>query len=129
MSVHRATCHNAVRLSQLQPERFVDVSWDQDRSGLPFRVQIEIRALDRGGLLVDLTKVMSDYGVNILSVSMNTTADQVSNGRFSFELADLGHLDAVLSALRRVDGVFEAVRLTGESRKDPVRGSVPDSDV
>ncbi|WP_026459368.1 RelA/SpoT family protein [Schaalia vaccimaxillae] len=117
VSVHRSTCHNAMRLEELQPERFVDVSWDSDRSGLPFRVQIEIKALDRGGLLVELTKTLSDYGVNILSVSMSTATDQVSNGRFSFELADLGHLDAVLSALRRVDGVFEAVRLTGESPK------------
>ncbi|MDC4233230.1 bifunctional (p)ppGpp synthetase/guanosine-3',5'-bis(diphosphate) 3'-pyrophosphohydrolase [Actinomyces sp. B33] len=116
VSVHRSSCHNAVRLEELQPERFVDVAWSADRTGTPFRVQIEIRALDRGGLLSDLTRVLSDYRVNILSVAMRTSADQVSTGRFGFELADLGHLDAILSALRRVDGVFEAVRLTGEQR-------------
>ena len=54
---------------------------------------------------------MSDYRVNIVSASTNTTSDQVSLARFSFELADMAHLNAVLSALRRVDGVFEAVRV------------------
>ena len=112
ISIHRSTCANAVRLGELQPQRFVDVSWSGEGAGAPFRVQIEVRALDRGGLLSDLTRVLSDYGVNILSASLNTSGDQVAGGRFSFELADLGHLNAVLAALRRVDGVFEAVRLS-----------------
>ena len=116
VSVHRSTCANAVRLGQLQPQRFVDVSWNAQSTGTPFRVQIEIRALDRGGLLSDLTRVLSDYRVNILSASLHTNGDQVAGGRFSFELADLGHLNAVLSALRRVDGVFEAVRIGATPR-------------
>ena len=111
VSVHRRTCANAVRLRQIQPERFVDVSWNSDGSSAPFRVQIEVRALDRGGLLSDLTKVLSDYRVNSLAASLKTDGDQVASGNFSFELADLSHLNAVLSALRRVDGVFEAVRI------------------
>ena len=111
VSVHIASCHNAVRLKELQPERFVDVSWARGVSGQVFRVQIQVKALDRAGLLSDLTKVMSDYRVNIVSASTKTTSDQVSLARFSFELADMAHLNAVLSALRRVDGVFEAVRV------------------
>ena len=115
VSVHRSTCANAVRLGQLQPERFVDVSWNEKGLGAPFRVQIEVRALDRGGLLSDLTRVLSDYRVNILAAALKTDGDQVASGNFSFELADLGHLNAVLSALRRVDGVFEAVRIGADS--------------
>ena len=115
VSVHRSTCANAVRLGQLQPERFVDVSWNEKGLGAPFRVQIEVRALDRGGLLSDLTRVLSDYRVSILAAALKTDGDQVASGNFSFELADLGHLHAVLSALRRVDGVFEAVRIGADS--------------
>lgn len=115
VSVHLATCRNAVRLEELQPERFVDVSWAEGMTGQVFRVGIQVRALDRSGLLSDLTRVMSDYRVNIISASSNTSSDQVSTCRFSFEMADMGHLNAVLSALRRVDGVFEAVRLSGQN--------------
>jgi GTP pyrophosphokinase len=117
VSVHRSDCQNALRLQELHPERFIEVSWDQDHPGGQFLVQIETRALDRAGLLSDLTRVLSDYRVNIITGSMSTSADQVASARFSFELADMSHLNAVLAALRRVDGVFEAVRLTGAERR------------
>jgi GTP pyrophosphokinase len=117
VSVHRSDCQNALRLQELHPERFIEVSWDQDHPGGQFLVQIETRALDRAGLLSDLTKVLSDYRVNIITGSMSTSADQIASARFSFELADMSHLNAVLAALRRVDGVFEAVRLTGSERR------------
>lgn len=117
VSVHLATCHNAVRLKELQPERFIGVAWTEGAAGQVFRVQIQVKALDRAGLLSDLTRVISDYRVNILSASTNIANDQVSISRFSFEMADMGHLNAILSALRRVDGVFEAVRLSGQKTK------------
>lgn len=116
VSVHLASCRNAVRLQELQPERFIDVAWEEGVTGQVFRVQIRVRALDRSGLLSDLTRVMSDYGVNIITATTRTSNDQVSTAQFSFEMADMGHLNAVLSALRRVDGVFEAVRLSGQDR-------------
>ena len=91
----------------------MEVSWSGGQTDVQYLVQIATRALDRSGLLSDLTKVMSDYRVNILSASMTASRDQISTARFSFELADMSHLHAVLAALRRVDGVFEAVRVTG----------------
>ena len=117
VSVHRSDCQNAQRLEELHPERFVEVAWNAERSGTSYLVQIETRALDRSGLLSDLTKVLSEYQVNIITGSMTTSADQIAYARFSFELADMSHLHAVLAALRRVDGVFEAVRLTGNERR------------
>lgn len=119
VSVHRADCQNAQRLEELHPERFVEVSWSTERTGASYLVQIETRALDRSGLLSDLTKVLSDYRVNIITGSMSTSADQIAYARFTFELADMSHLNAVLAALRRVDGVFEAVRLTGNEKRSP----------
>lgn len=122
VSVHRADCQNALRLGELHPERFVEVSWSDERGGTQYLVQIETHALDRPGLASDLTKVLSEYQVNILSGSMSTGPDQVAYSRFSFELADMSHLNAVLAALRRVDGVFEAIRITGNEK----RGSRPE---
>ncbi|MDO4259394.1 MAG: bifunctional (p)ppGpp synthetase/guanosine-3',5'-bis(diphosphate) 3'-pyrophosphohydrolase [Actinomycetaceae bacterium] len=113
VSVHRSACQNALRLTEEQPERFTEVEWNAGTVGAQYLVQIETRALDRPGLLSDLTRTLSDYRVNILSATTATSRDQIASARFSFELADMGHLNAVLSALRRVDGVFDAVRLTG----------------
>ena len=112
VSVHQRSCPNAVRLEGLHPERFVRVSWSNEHSQAQYLVQIQTKALDRPGLLADLTKVMTEYRVNIVSASTVSTRDQVATARFSFHLAEMGHLNAVLSALRRVDGVFEAVRVS-----------------
>ena len=112
VSVHQRSCPNAVRLEGLHPERFVQVSWSSEHSQAQYLVQIQTKALDRPGLLADLTKVMTEYRVNIVSASTVSTRDQVATARFSFHLAEMSHLNAVLAALRRVDGVFEAVRVS-----------------
>ena len=112
VSVHQHSCPNAVRLEGLHPERFVRVSWSSEHSQAQYLVQIQTKALDRPGLLADLTKVMTEYRVNIVSASTVSTRDQVATARFSFHLAEMSHLNAVLTALRRVDGVFEAVRVS-----------------
>ena len=112
VSVHQRSCPNAVRLEGLHPERFVQVSWSSEHSQAQYLVQIQTKALDRPGLLADLTKVMTEYRVNIVSASTVSTRDQVATARFSFHLAEMSHLNAVLTALRRVDGVFEAVRVS-----------------
>lgn len=121
VSVHRADCENAVSLRRQHPERFVSVSWNAQRAAAPYRLQIVVRALDRAGLLTDLTRVISDYKVNILSATTSTGADQVATARFSFEMADPSHLDAVLGGLRRVENVFDAHRLTGTAQPRATR--------
>jgi len=114
VSVHRADCENLVRL-RAQSERLIDVQWT-GQSETTFLVQIEVEALDRNRLLSDVTKVLSDYHVNILSAQVATTKDRVAWSSFSFEMADPSHLGAVLAAVRRIDGVYDARRVTGGKR-------------
>lgn len=113
VSVHREDCINATRLKNEHPERFVEVSWADDQSGGQYLVEIEIKALNRPGLLNDLSKVLSDHGVDILSGSMSTTGDQIASARFSFGLPGVTYLATVLNSLRQVDGVFDAERRMG----------------
>ncbi|MCA5894041.1 bifunctional (p)ppGpp synthetase/guanosine-3',5'-bis(diphosphate) 3'-pyrophosphohydrolase [Isoptericola sp. NEAU-Y5] len=112
VSVHRADCANAEQLRQAQPERIVEVGWTTGASTM-FLVQIQVEALDRSRLLSDVTRVLSDYHVNILSASVSTTTDRIAMSKFVFEMAEPGHLQQVLSAVRKVDGVFDVYRLTG----------------
>ncbi|MDE5640613.1 MAG: ACT domain-containing protein, partial [Bifidobacterium castoris] len=111
VSVHRVDCLNMINLKRREPERVVDVSWTNDK-GL-FMVRIQVEALDRPHLLSDVTRVLSDHGVNILSGSIATGSDRVATSQFSFEMADPQHLNTLLSAVRKIDGVFDVYRLTG----------------
>ena len=111
VSVHRVDCGNVEGL-RAQPERLVDVEWDVGPNTL-FLVQIQVEALDRSRLLSDVTRVLSDHHVNILSASVSTSRDRVAISRFIFEMADPAHLNSVLAAVRKVDGVFDVYRITG----------------
>ncbi len=110
VSVHRSDCLNGAELSEGQPDRLIEVEWDAEHQG-QFPTTIEVRALDRGSLLVDVAKVLADHGLNVTGVSTETGNDAVAIMQFDFELADVTQLDSVLSSLYNVESVYEAYRL------------------
>ena len=116
VSVHREDCGNVGGLLA-EPDRIVEVDWSVT-SGSVFLVQIQVEALDRNRLLSDVTRVLSDHEVNILAANVSTSRDRVAISKFTFEMADPGHLGHVIAAVRRVDGVFDAYRMTGKRAED-----------
>ncbi len=110
VSVHRNDCPNVGSLTA-QPERMVEVEWAPSAQSL-FLVAIQVEALDRARLLSDVTRVLSDHHVNILSANLQTGRDRIAKSRFTFEMGDPAHLGHVLSAVRLVDGVFDVYRVT-----------------
>jgi GTP pyrophosphokinase len=110
VSVHRVDCVNLQHLTQTQRERMVTVHWAPSDASV-FLVAIQVEALDRTRLLSDVTRVLSDQHVNILSASVTTTRDRVAISRFSFEMGDPKHLGDVLRAVRGVDGVYDVYRM------------------
>jgi GTP diphosphokinase / guanosine-3',5'-bis(diphosphate) 3'-diphosphatase len=111
VSVHREDCSNVSGL-RAEPDRIVEVEWAPSAATV-FLVQIQVEALDRARLLSDVTRVLSDAHVNILSASVQTTRDRVALSRFTFEMGDPTHLGHVLAAVRRIDGVFDVYRMAG----------------
>ncbi|WP_327188671.1 bifunctional (p)ppGpp synthetase/guanosine-3',5'-bis(diphosphate) 3'-pyrophosphohydrolase [Streptomyces xinghaiensis] len=114
VSVHRADCVNVDSLSQ-QPERILEVEWAPTQSSV-FLVAIQVEALDRSRLLSDVTRVLSDQHVNILSAAVQTSRDRVATSRFTFEMGDPKHLGHVLRAVRTVEGVYDVYRITSARR-------------
>jgi len=110
VSVHRADCTNVKALKD-DPERMIEVSWAPSTKSV-FLVQIQVEALDRSGLLSDVTRVLSEHHVNILSATVSTNNDRLALSRFVFEMGDIVHLDRVLNAVRRIDAVYDVYRVT-----------------
>ncbi|MCX6437749.1 MAG: bifunctional (p)ppGpp synthetase/guanosine-3',5'-bis(diphosphate) 3'-pyrophosphohydrolase [Actinobacteria bacterium] len=111
VSIHRGDCINADDLRSTQSERVVDVRWRAGAASV-FLVNIQVEALDRPSLLADVTRTLSDQHVNILSASVTTSKDRTAFSRFTFEMADAKHLDAVLAAVRTIEGVYDVYRTT-----------------
>ena len=110
ISVHRSDCVNFAELADMK-ERVVEVRWIANAK-TTFLVAMQVEALDRPHLLSDITKVISDQHVNILSATLSTGRDRVAKSRFTFEMGDAKHLGAVLKAVGNVQGVFDAYRVT-----------------
>jgi GTP diphosphokinase / guanosine-3',5'-bis(diphosphate) 3'-diphosphatase len=116
VSVHRTDCANAAALSAGEVGRLIEVEWDRERMG-SFVAAIEVKALDRSRLGVDVWKVLSDHHLNILRSESHTSPDRVSRMRFEFEMADPAHLESLLSSIKRIDSVYDGYRIL------PGRGS------
>ena len=113
VSIHRRTCTNADGLLG-QADRLVDVEWAPSATSV-FVVSIQVEALDRHGLLSDVSRVLSDESVNILSAAVSTNRNRVAVSKFTFEMAEAKHLGHLLRTVRNVDGVYDVYRVHAAS--------------
>jgi GTP pyrophosphokinase len=109
VSVHRRACTNASALMD-QSERIVEVEWAPSADST-FVVSIQVEAFDRHRLLSDVSRVLSDERVSILSATVSTNRDRVAVSKFTFEMAEAKHLGHLLRAIRNVDGVYDVYRV------------------
>jgi len=116
VSVHRDDCSNAVALAHRLGERVIDVEWDGATRG-QYRVTLEVMAFDRSRLLFDVSKVVAEFHLNIVSSSSVTSGSRIVRMVFDIELADPSHLNSLIAGLKGVDGVFDAFRqLPGQNK-------------
>jgi GTP pyrophosphokinase len=107
VTVHRKHCVNALKMSS---ERQIDVQWEVD-VGETYPVKIRIRSYDRVGLLADIASSISKNGANILSANTETKGRKTVESFFAITVEDTEHLDRILSAIRKVKHIHEAIRI------------------
>ena len=109
ITIHRGDCPN-VRALRRNPERFTSVEWEGGGSQ-SFRVQIALDSWDRPRLLEDVARTFAEHGANIVAYG-GTVEDDMARNWYTAEIGDVKALRALLTALRNVDGVFDARRMT-----------------
>jgi guanosine-3',5'-bis(diphosphate) 3'-pyrophosphohydrolase len=107
VTVHRASCVNALRMS---PERQIEVEWSTE-SADRYPVKIQILSYDRVGLLADVVSSISKFGANILNASSETKETQMVESFFTINVEDKEHLEKILSAVKKVKHVQDARRV------------------
>jgi guanosine-3',5'-bis(diphosphate) 3'-pyrophosphohydrolase len=109
ITIHREDCPN-VRALRRNPERFTPVDWDGDVTK-SFRVQIAVDSWDRPRLLEDVARTFAEHGANIVAYG-GVVEDQLAKNWYTAEVGDVKGLRALLNALRNLDAVFDAYRVT-----------------
>jgi len=109
ITIHREDCSN-VKALRRNPERFTKVSWDGGATQ-SFRVQIAVDSWDRPRLLEDVARTFAEHGANIVEYGGHVE-DQLAKNWYVAEVGDLKALRSLLTALRNLDAVFDAYRVT-----------------
>ncbi len=109
VTVHRIDCPNIKDLRH-EPDRFIKVKW-AEKIAAAFPVEVKVEALDRTKLLRDITNVVAEYDVNIMSASVSIDKENVTTTKLIFEVGNLKLLNDVLVNIKKIDGVFDAYRV------------------
>jgi GTP diphosphokinase / guanosine-3',5'-bis(diphosphate) 3'-diphosphatase len=109
ITIHREDCPNVKALKR-NPERFTPVDWDGGASQ-SFRVQIAVDSWDRPRLLEDVARTFAEHGANIVSYG-GVVEDQLAKNWYTAEVGDVKALRTLLNALRNIESVFDAYRVT-----------------
>ncbi len=106
VTVHRTSCVNALKMN---PERQIDVEWNEDVSET-YPVKIIVRSNDRIGLLADIAASISKHASNIVSAQTETQENGVVATFFTIYVNDIDHLNTLLSEIKKVKLVHDASR-------------------
>ena len=108
ISIHRQSCSNVARMKERQPERLITADWGKPRDEV-FPVDVVVEAMDRQGLLRDISEVFSRERINVTAVNTLSKNLQARMG-FTLEVRGLDELKRALLLVREVPGVLSAAR-------------------
>ncbi len=116
ITVHRADCPNLVNVHD--PGRLVRVSWG-DGKGTKYPAGIRLEALDRVGMLRDVTTMLADEKVNLVSVHTHKRPGSATTTlRMTLEVTGVEQLYQLMDRLKSIQGVYEVQRDTGGKIED-----------
>lgn len=110
--VHKATCPEMDRLASQYGKYIIksEIKWSQHKS-MSYLTSVEIRGIDRMGMLLDLSKIITDdFSINMRSVSISSH-DGVFEGNLSLYVRDTESLNALLDRIRKIKGIESVKRL------------------
>ncbi len=116
VSIHRTDCINIINLSDMIRARLIDAEWQQGASegsnGL-YLAEIKIFGNNRTGLLVDITKIFTERGIDINAINSKTSKQGVATISVSFNTKGKMELQSLVDKIRQVESVIDIERTTG----------------
>lgn len=111
VSIHRQDCMNLLQLQGSEASRVIQVEWGE-RPASAYPVDVEVQAYDRAGLLRDITSILANRKINVLSMNTRSnTNDHSATIALTLEIADIDQLSRLLAAIRQLPNVLEVRRL------------------
>ena len=115
VSIHRTDCINVLNLSEIDRGRLIDAEWQQgmDESEGLYLADIRIYGQNRMGLLVDVSKVFTERGIDIISIHSNVSKQGMATTDVSFRTRGKDELQSLIDRMRQIESVVDVERTTG----------------
>ena len=116
ISVHRTDCINIINMSELDRSRLIDAEWaamEQDGNGEKYTADIKIYANNRTGLIVDVSKILTERKIEIKAMTCKTNKHGTATLELSFEISGVSELREIVSKIRGIEGIIDIERSAG----------------
>lgn len=113
VSIHRTDCVNMINLTDEERARLIESEWqitEKVNSNTLYKAELQVDADDRTGMLVDVSKVLTDEGVPIRSLNARISNNNSSVFNITIEIKNSEQLAIVTTKLLNIKGVYEVVR-------------------
>jgi GTP pyrophosphokinase len=117
VSLHSITCPNVAAYKATEPERLVDINWVES-NGERYPTDLSIRALNRMGLLSEITALFSESKTNITGAKVKTLADKTASIDLTVDLPNVQALNDIMLKVGSLSDVLKIERVSAHiSRK------------
>lgn len=111
VSIHRKDCINLISLIKHDPEKVVDVSWGEKEAKSSYVAEIKIKTDDSVGLISDVSKTISDCGLNIVALNASSQSANKAMMTVKVEIKAIDQLKELMKKIRKIKGVTEVFRM------------------
>ena len=111
VSIHRKDCINLISLIKHDPEKVVEVSWGEKEAKSSYIAEIKIKTDDSVGLISDVSKTISDCGLNIVALNANSQSANKAIMTVKVEIKAIDQLKELMKKIRKIKGVTEVFRM------------------
>ena len=113
ITIHRTDCINIMNLPDDEKERLIEAEWQSDSSQETYETDLEIYTSNRVGLLVDISKTLTDANIDIKSLSSRVGKNEKATITVSFDIHNKEELAAIVSKMKKINGILEIHRAQG----------------
>ena len=113
VTIHRTDCVNVLHLAESERERLIDAEWQsgaQTSAGEKYTTEIKIYGNNRTGLLVDISKILTERGIDVTSMNVRTSKQGTATITMSFDISSVDELNRIIDRLRQVESVLDIER-------------------
>ena len=114
ITIHRTDCVNIMTLPESERDRLIDAEWAPEQDGRQnYTVEIKVYAQNRTGLLVDISRIFSDRGIELSAINVRTSKQRVVTMEITFDVTSRDELLNLMQKIRQVESVTEVSRTIG----------------